>query len=68
MNIATQPIEIGTLHKVLTGQDFENIVAAKPPYYDFRTKYAEIFGGRDGYIQTSDFVYNDIKEFVSEMI
>lgn len=68
MNIATQPIEIGTLHKVLTGQDFENKVAAKPPYYDFRTKYAEIFGGRDGYIQTSDFVYNDIKEFVSEMI
>ena len=68
MNIATQPIEIGTLHKVLTGQDFVNIVAAKPPYYDFRTKYAEIFGGRDGYIQTSDFVYNDIKEFVSEMI
>lgn len=68
MNIATQPIEIGTLHKVLTGQDFENKVAAKPPYYDFRTKYADIFGGRDGYIQTSDFVYNDIKEFVSEMI
>ena len=68
MNIATQPIEIGTLHKVLTGEEFVNEVAAKPPYYDFRTKYAEIFGGKDGYIQTSDFVYNDIKEFVSEMI
>ena len=68
MNIATQPIEIGTLHKVLTGQDFVNKVAAKPPYYDFRTKHAAVFGGKDGYIQPSEFVYNDIKEFVSEMI
>ncbi len=68
MNIATQPIEIGELHRVLTGQEFVNKVAAKPPYYDFRTKHAEIFGGKDGYIQTSDFVYNDVKEFVSEMI
>ena len=68
MNIATQPIEIGTLHKVLTGEDFNNKVAAKPPYYDFRTKYADVFGGENGYIQTAEFVYNDIKEFVSEMI
>ncbi len=68
MNIATQPIEIGVLHKKLTDQDFVNKVAAKPPYYDFKTKYADVFGGKDGYIQTADFVYNDIKEFVSEMI
>ena len=68
MNIATQPIKIGTLHKVLTGENFENKVATKPPYYDFRTKHATVFGGDDGYIQTADFVYNDIKEFVSEMI
>lgn len=68
MNIATQPIEIGSLHRVLTGESFVNKVAAKPPYYDFKTKYAEFFGGKDGYIQTSDFVYNDIKEFVGEMI
>ena len=68
MNIATQPIEIGTLHKVLTGEDFVNKVAAKPPYYDFKTKHADVFGGNSGYIQTADFVYNDIKEFVSEMI
>ncbi len=68
MNIATQPIEIGTLHKVLTGEDFVNKVAVKPPYYDFRTKHAQFFGGKDGYIQPADFVYNDIKEFVGEMI
>ena len=68
MNIATQPIEIGTLHKVLTGNEFVNKMAAKPPYYDFKTKHCDVFGGKDGYIQTAEFVYNDIKEFVGEMI
>ena len=68
MNIATQPIEIGALHKVLTGREFVNKVTVKPPYYDFKTKHADAFGGNDGYIQTAEFVYNDIKEFVSEMI
>ncbi|MBQ6849814.1 MAG: NAD-dependent epimerase/dehydratase family protein [Oscillospiraceae bacterium] len=68
MNIATQPIEIGMLHKVLTGNEFVNKVAAKPPYYDFKTKHCDVFGGKDGYIQTAEFVYNDIKEFVGEMI
>lgn len=68
MNIATQPIEIGTLHLKLTGEAFDNKVAAKPPYYDFKTKHAAVFGGENGYIQTASFVYDDIKEFVSEMI
>lgn len=68
LNIATEPIEIGHLHKVLTGKPFENHITENPPYYDFRTKHAEIFGGNNGYIQNSDFIYNDIKKFVSEMI
>jgi len=68
LNIATQPIEIGTLHKVLTGEDFVNEVASQPPYYDFKTKHAELFGGKDGYIQSSDFVYEDIKKYVGEII
>ena len=68
LNIATQPIEIGTLHKVLTGDEFVNPVAAVPPLYDFRTKHAELFGGSDGYIQTAEFVYSDIKKFVEEFI
>lgn len=68
LNIATQPVEIATLHKVLTGEDFVNQVASQPPYYDFKTKHAPLFGGKDGYIQSSDFVYEDIKKYVGEMI
>lgn len=68
LNIATQPITIGQLHKVLTGEDFVNEVAKVVPYYDFRTKHSRLYGRNDGYIQSSDFVYSDIKTFTGEMI
>lgn len=67
MNIATQPVEIGRLYRMLTGKEFVNHITDKPPYYDFRTKYAEFFGRGDGYIQSREFVCRDIKEFVEEM-
>lgn len=68
LNIATEPVEIGYLHKVLTGEDFVNCISDNPPKYNFKTKYDRLFGGRDGYIQTKEFVYNDIKKFVGEKI
>lgn len=67
MNIATQPVEIGRLYKMLTGKEFVNHITDNPPYYDFRTKHAEFFGRSDGYIQSREFVCRDIKEFVEEM-
>lgn len=68
MNIATEPIQIGNLYEVLTGEKFENFITENPPYYDFKTKYADVFGGKNGYIQSSNFIYEDIKKFVGDMI
>ena len=68
LNIATEPIVIGRLHKELTGEDFVNEVAKNVPHYDFRTKHSALFGRQDGYIQSADFVYADIKKFTEEMI
>lgn len=68
LNIATEPIVISRLHKELTGEDFVNEVAKNVPYYDFRTKHSALFGRNDGYIQSVDFVYADIKKFTEEMI
>ena len=68
LNIATQPIVIDQLHKVLTGEDFVNEVAKVVPYYDFRTKHSRLFGRDDGYMQSADFVYDDIRKFTEEMI
>lgn len=66
LNVATEPIEIGALHKILCGKDFENHISRRAPFYDFRTKHAGLFGGEGEYMQSAEFVYKDIKKFVGE--
>lgn len=67
LNIATEPVTISEIYRTITGAEFVNEIAPQPPYYNFYTKHSEIFGGRDGYIQTKEFVLEDIKEYVKEM-
>ena len=67
LNIATEPVSISEIYNTITGKEFVNEIAPQPPYYDFCTKHSGIFGGENGYIQTKEFVLNDIKEYVAEM-
>lgn len=67
LNIATEPVTISEIYAVLTGKEFVNEIADVPPYYDFRTQHAALFGGKDGYIRTKEFVLQDIKEYVAEI-
>jgi len=66
MNIATEPVKIDELYRYIMGKDFVNNVSKEIPYYDFKTKYAELYGARDGYIFNKEFILSDIKEFVGE--
>ena len=34
------------------------------PYYNFKTKYADLLNGKNGYIFDKRFILNDIKSFV----
>ena len=68
LNIATEPVKISEIYSTITGKEFVNEIAPQPPLYDFCTKHADIFGGKDGYIQTKEFVLNDIKEYVAEAV
>ena len=67
MNIATEPVTIAEIYRAITGEEFVNELANPVPHYDFKTENAAIFGGKDGYIQTKEFVLADIKEFIGEM-
>ena len=67
MNIATEPVTISEIYNAITGEEFVNELSNPVPHYDFKTENYEIFGGKDGYIQTKEFVLNDIREFISEM-
>jgi len=61
---ATEPVSAGELYEYLTETSWSNELSGVPSYYDFRTVYAEIFGGSDGYICNKEDVLKQIKEFV----
>lgn len=63
-NPVTQPVTAGGLYRYLSGRDFVNEISECPADYDCRTKYAELFGGRDGYIMSKQEVMDDIRHFL----
>lgn len=64
LNIATEPVCVAELYKALCDKKFENEIAQNPPYYDYRSKHAEVFGGKNGYFAEKSEVIADISEFV----
>lgn len=65
---ATSPLSASEVYKYLTGNEFSNEISDNPLYYDFKTKYASIFGGKDSYLMNKNEVLEDIKAFVKEQI
>lgn len=63
---ATEPVSAAEIYKYLTGEDFVNEIMAKPAYYDYKTVHCEIFGGRNGYINSKIEVLNQIKDFIMQ--
>ena len=64
---ATEPVSAAEVYRTVTGEEFNNVLNNTPAHYDFRTKYAELFGGRNGYIQSKDEVLEGICRFVGSM-
>lgn len=64
---ATEPVSAGELYTYLTGKNFNNEITDKPVYYDYRTKYSEVFGGSAGYIDTRENVMRQIKDFITSI-
>ena len=62
---ATEPVSAGELYHYLTGEEFENEMPGSPADYDYRTRHAELFGGREGYISDKKQVMREIKDFVA---
>lgn len=63
---ATEPVSAAEIYKYLTGEDFVNEIMANPAYYDYKTIHSEIFGGRNGYINSKIEVLNQIKDFITQ--
>lgn len=63
---ATEPVSAGTIYQYLTGKKFVNEISDSPAYYDYRTVYANLFGGENGYIMNRESVLGDIRRFVED--
>ncbi|MEG1895520.1 MAG: NAD-dependent epimerase/dehydratase family protein [Oscillospiraceae bacterium] len=66
LNIATEPVCVAEVYKALTGESFVNETVQNPPYYNFKTVHSDIFNGKNGYIQSKEFVLEDIKKYVDK--
>lgn len=64
LNLAVEPVSAGKIYRYVIGKEFCNEILDFPPVYDFKTKYFEVFGGRNGYIFDENAVLEELKEFV----
>lgn len=63
--LATEPVATGDIQKQFFPELVIGPAAGKPVYYDVQTCYAEIFGGKNGYILSKSEVLDDIGQFIA---
>lgn len=61
---ATEPVSAAEVYKYLSGEDFVNELEGTPANYDYKTVYAEKFGGKNGYICDKCEILKEIKDFI----
>ena len=66
-HLATEPIVISELYNFLSGKEFDNELDKKPLFYDYRTKYAELFRKQGHYIENKGNIMTQIKKFVERV-
>lgn len=63
---ATEPVSAGELHYYLTGSPFVNELNGFLADYDCKTRYCEIFGGSDKYIESRENIMMEIADFIKK--
>lgn len=63
---ATEPVSAAAVYEYLSGENFVNELGGTPVYYDYKTKYAEAFGGSNGYICDKEQILQSIAAFVKQ--
>ena len=65
VHLPTAPVSVGDVARVAFGRDFANEIVPTPARYDVRTRYAELFGGRDAYLEDRETELAGIATFVA---
>lgn len=66
LNIATEPLSAAEIYQYLTKREFKNEILSNPPFYDYKSQFAELFGGKNGYFADKETILNEIAEFVKQ--
>lgn len=66
LHLATEPLTASEIYTVLTGKKWNNKLSGEPAIYDFRSKYAHMFGGKNGYLLMKQDVLHSIQNFVAK--
>lgn len=64
LNLATEPIIVNEIYKVVYGKDFVNKLNNPVPNYDFYTVHGQLFQKQENYISSKQEVLQDIVNFI----
>ena len=64
LHLATAPVRTDELYNFLTGKNFVNEISETPANYNFKTKFANLFGGENNYLLDKNSVLQAISDFV----
>jgi nucleoside-diphosphate-sugar epimerase len=65
LHLATEPLAMGEVAARCFGRELQE-PAAPPARYDIRSRHADLWGGRGGYLQSRDEVLRALERFVRE--
>ena len=65
VHLATEPVSVRDVAREAFGIAFENPKATHAARYDFRTRFAALFGGSGGYVESRAAVLAGIRDFVA---
>lgn len=65
LNTTSEPTSVAEVARVCLGHEFTNDVKKPAARYDYRSRYAHLFGGHDGYLYSKEQVLSDLRKFVA---
>lgn len=66
VNFSTEPVSVREMAREAFGLDFQNRPTPAAPRYDFKSKFAGLYGGAGGYLYDKVQVLSELKQFVDE--
>ena len=66
LNLTSEPVTASEISMKCFEKVFLNITNKEPIFYDLRSKYAELYGGENGYCYTKEKVLDELTRFVQE--